>query len=357
MSDRKPARGAGAEGAGRSGLDRESGTAATFPKPLQGELQPAWNRYVDFLAPYRPALHRYCVRLAGNVWDGEDLVQDTVVRVFAMLGKRWAGIGNPAGYLARIATNLWIDRERRRGRERALLAEEREGTAPQDSGADVASGAEVREAAQSLMDRLAPRERAAVLMKDVLDLSLEETASILRTSIPAVKAALHRGRGRLSGAPDAVFAGTAAPRGLVDRFVAAFNARDLVALREIVSADARVELVGGNEMHGAADSEGYFAHALGRFPGEDRDPRFEALEYRGETIVLGFRVFEGREGLNDVSRLEGSEGRVDGIRCYCWCPDTLRLLAEEIGVRANPRPYRSPTVEELQTLLGRRSGR
>lgn len=326
-----------------------------FPKPLQEELQPAWNDYVDFLAPYRPVLHRYSVRLAGNLWDGEDLVQDTVVRVFAMLGKRWASIEKPAAYLTRVATNLWIDRVRRRELERALLAEQQEEAAVHDSRA-VAASDEVREAAQSLLLRLAPRERAAVLMKDVLDLSVEETASILRTSAAAVKAALHRGRGRLADAPQPA-SGVAAPRELVDRFVAAFDARDLAALREIVSEDVRVELVGGNEMHGSTDSEGFFAHALGRFPGEDRYPRFAALDYQGERIVLGFRFWDGVEGLNDVCRLTASEGRVDAIRCYCWCPDTLRLLAGEIGVRANPRPYRSPTLEEFQALLARRSAR
>jgi RNA polymerase sigma-70 factor (ECF subfamily) len=323
-----------------------------FPKPLQAELQPAWNHYVDVLAPHRPALHRYCVRLAGNLWDGEDLVQDTVVRVFAMLGKRWASIEKPAAYLARVATNLWIDRVRRQELERAFAARQQGESAVSAADRD-ASRDEVREAARSLMLRLTPRERAAVLMKDVLDLSVEETAAILRTSVPAVKAALHRGRGRLADdAPAAPAA--AAPRELVDRFVAAFDARDLAALREIVSEDVRIELVGGNEMHGAADGEGFFAHALGRFPGDDRGPRFEALDYRGERIVLGFRVWDGVEGLNDASRLEASEGRVDAIRCYCWCPDTLRVLADEIGVRANPRPYRSPTLEEFQALLARR---
>jgi hypothetical protein len=55
-------------------------TDRAFPKPLQEELQPAWGHYADYLAPHRPALHRYCVRLTGNLWDGEDLLQDTVVR-------------------------------------------------------------------------------------------------------------------------------------------------------------------------------------------------------------------------------------------------------------------------------------
>jgi RNA polymerase sigma-70 factor (ECF subfamily) len=324
-----------------------------FPKPLQAELQPAWNHYVDVLAPHRPALHRYCVRLTGNLWDGEDLVQDTVVRVFAMLGKRWASIEKPAAYLARVATNLWIDRVRHRELERAFAAREPQQIPLAATDRD-ASPDEVREAARSLIARLTPRERAAVLMKDVLELSVEETAAILRTSVPAVKAALHRGRGRLAGGVPAA-PGAAAPHELVDRFVAAFNARDLAALREIVSEDVRVELVGGNEMHGAADSEGFFAHALGRFPGDDRDPRFEALDYHGERIVLGFRVWDGAEGLNDASRLEASEGRVDAIRCYCWCPDTLRALAAEIGVRANPRPYRSPTLEEFRASMAQRS--
>lgn len=326
---------------------------AEFPKPLQESLQPAWNEYVDVLAPHRPALHRYCVRLTGNLWDGEDLVQDTVVRVFAMLGKRWAAIEKPAAYLARVATNLWIDGVRRRERERSFVA----GQQAESAAAPEASRDELRDAAHSLIVRLTPRERAAVLMKDVLELSVEETASILRTSEAAVKAALHRGRGRLAHDPPPFAPAAAAPRELVDRFVAAFEARDLAALREIVSEDVRVELVGGNEMHGSADSEGFFAHALGRLPGEDRDPRFEAFDYRGERIVLGFRVWDGVEGLNDATRLEGSGDRVDVIRCYCWCPDTLRVLAEEVGSRANPRPYRSPRLEELQALLARRGSR
>src|SRR5215475_107540 len=135
-------------------------TDSEFPRSLQHELQPAWNRYVDFLAPYRPDLHRYCVRLAGSLWDGEDLVQDTVVRVFAMLGKRWASIDNPRAYLARIATNLWIDRARRRELERSALAREREEAAVHDHDRGVASSVEVRDAARTLLERLTPRERA-----------------------------------------------------------------------------------------------------------------------------------------------------------------------------------------------------
>src|SRR5262245_2713701 len=102
---------------------------------------------------------------------------------------------NPRAYLTRIATNLWIDRVRRRELERSVLAGEMEEATVLGHDAGDASTDEVRDAARALPVRLTPRERAAVLMKDVLDLSLDETASILKTSTAAVKAALHRGQG------------------------------------------------------------------------------------------------------------------------------------------------------------------
>ena len=86
----------------------------------QGAVRGPWRAYLDSLAQYRPDLHRYCRRLTGNVWDGEDLMQDTLVRVFSMLGKIDANLENPRAYLIRTATNLWIDRVRRSAREQAV---------------------------------------------------------------------------------------------------------------------------------------------------------------------------------------------------------------------------------------------
>src|SRR5262245_2670455 len=53
----------------------------------QRRVRRPWRRYVDQLTIHRPTLHAYCCRLAGNVWDGEDLVPDTLARVFSQLGK------------------------------------------------------------------------------------------------------------------------------------------------------------------------------------------------------------------------------------------------------------------------------
>jgi RNA polymerase sigma-70 factor, ECF subfamily len=204
----------------------------------------------------------------------------------------------------------------------------------------------VREAAGSLLARLAPRERAAVLLKDVFDLSLEETAGVLQTSVGAVKAALHRGRGRLDDAErDAPPVGPPPPRELVDRFVTALASRDIEALRALCSADVTVELVGGARLESFEGSRSFFEHAHFVMPqlGFGENPNWRAVLYQGEPVVLGFRTLDGVEGLNEIHRLEVEDGAITRVRCYCFCPDTLRLVAERLGLPALARPYRSPS--------------
>jgi RNA polymerase sigma-70 factor (ECF subfamily) len=306
---------------------------------VQGQVRRPWRDFLDRLAPLRPDLHRYCTRLAGNVWDGEDLVQDALLRVFGQLGRLDAELANPRAYLIRTATHLWIDRLRRRERERAL---------PVDAAAALpspAQAAEVRGAMGTLLQQLAPRERAAVLLKDVFDLSLEETASVLQTSVGAVKAALHRGRGRLENADrDAPAGGPMPAPEIVDRFVKAMSGKDLDALRALCSPDVSIELVGGAELDGFERGKMVFEHAHFVMPqlGFGENPRWESAVYEGEPVALGFRTLDGFEGLNEVHRLHVVDGAIVRVRCYCFCPDTLKLVAEHLGIRAVRRPYRSP---------------
>src|SRR4029450_10317839 len=84
---------------------------------LADGLCTAWHRFVDVLVPHRPALHGYCRRLAGNVWDAEDLVQDSLLRAFGQWGVTAPPIRDLRAYLLRTATNVWIDWQRRRATE------------------------------------------------------------------------------------------------------------------------------------------------------------------------------------------------------------------------------------------------
>jgi len=324
------------------------------PFAVQKDVRVPWRKYLDELAPLRPELHRYCVRLTGNVWDGEDLVQEALLRVFGQLGKLDADLErleHPRAYLVRTATRIWIDQRRRAAREREVLeVERREGEGGAAGGAsrigNPGRAPEVREAAGQLLAQLAPRERAAVLMKDVLDLSLEETARVLHTTVAAVKAALQRGRGRLDDAEQSTPpTGPLPSRALVERFLHALSNKDLETLQAICSADLCVELVGGVDMDGFERARPFFEHAHFVMPelGFGENPRWELAEYLGETLVLGFRTLDGVEGLNEVHRLEERDGKIAHVRCYCFCADTLRIVSEHLGTKELPRRrYRSP---------------
>lgn len=310
---------------------------------VQRSVRGPWRRYIDSLAEHRPALHAYCRRLTGNVWDGEDLVQDTLLRVFSQLGKSDVRLENPKAYLIRAATNLWIDRVRRFAREQAALALE-----PANAVSLPEEPAEGRPAAEALFQWLHPQERAAIVMKEVFELSLEETAALLHTTVGAVKSALSRARGRIEGRkPMAGF--DVPPRDLVDRFMQALSAKDMVAMEALCAEHMSGELVGGVELESFERARSFFQHAHMVMPrlGFGARPWWKLAEYEGEPIVLGFRTLDGMEGLNEVHRIEAAEGRIVRVRTYCFCPETLAVVAEALGCTALPRPHRSPSLGDV----------
>src|SRR5262249_29445379 len=141
-----------------------------FPRQIRDAARAAWHSYIDFFTPFRPELFRYCRRLTGNAWDAEDLVQETMLSGFGVLG-RINSVANARGYLVRIATNCWLDAVRRgEAGERALERQRNERVTNQPN----TDPAEVREAAAALMQTLGPQERAAFLLKEVFDMSLEQ---------------------------------------------------------------------------------------------------------------------------------------------------------------------------------------
>jgi RNA polymerase sigma-70 factor, ECF subfamily len=76
------------------------------PDALRDDLRATWHRYIDALVPLRPALHRYCRRLAGTIWDAEDLAQDTLLRAFGRWGVTNPPVRDARAYLLRTATNV-----------------------------------------------------------------------------------------------------------------------------------------------------------------------------------------------------------------------------------------------------------
>ena len=318
--------------------------------PLRDALCTAWHLDVDELVPVRPALHGYCRRLTGNLWDAEDLVQDTLVRAFAQWGVTHPAIRDPRSYLLRTATNVWIDTLRRReseARGRALVPD----TAPA-AGHDPAAASDVRDASARLLQRLSPQERAAVLLKEVFDMTLDEIATLLATTTGAVKAALHRGRGRLREGDDAPASQRPLPSPeLLDRFIARYNARDVPGLVALMLDGGAAENVGHSFHIGREGTDGtpqFFdkvVHGHAEWPPQTRPDAVRLVrgDYEGEPIVLMLTTRWGSEALEVAFRFEECDGRIARLRAYGFCPETMSAIGEALGLPVRTGLYRAPT--------------
>jgi RNA polymerase sigma-70 factor (ECF subfamily) len=217
------------------------------------------------IAPYTRELHVHCYRMLGSVHDAEDVLQEVLVRAWRHLSS-FDGRGSVRGWLYRIATNRCLTaRSRAAAFPSPVLtpvhpppnAPDVEVTALQPypdewlhelaDPADPAASYELRESVQlaflTVIGLLPPRQRAVLLLRDVLGFSALETARILDASQASVTSALQRARstlhdhqasGRLRQAQPSA---PAAERALADRFTAAWHACDIPGLVSVLAED------------------------------------------------------------------------------------------------------------------------
>jgi RNA polymerase sigma-70 factor, ECF subfamily len=214
------------------------------------------------LGELRPKLHRYCARMTGSVIDGEDVVQDALIKAIEAFPAA-APIASPESWLFRIAHNAALDHLRRRARLEAV----RSGEDPDMIVDPIESVHERQAAAASLRTfmRLPVAQRSAVILMDVLGHSLEEISGVMEASVPTIKAALHRGRTRLRALaqePDdrPTPALTAPERAMLEAYVDRFNARDFDAVRNMLADEVRLDLVNRTQRSGRAEVARYFSN-------------------------------------------------------------------------------------------------
>jgi len=214
------------------------------------------------LAAMRPKLHRYCARMVGSVIDGEDVLQDALIKAVEAFATK-GPFGNPEGWLFRIAHNTALDFLRRRNRQQALQSdEELDMIADQ---LDPVLSRQIATASLRTFMRLPVAQRSSVILMDVLGCSLQEVCEVMDFSLPAVKAALHRGRTQLrelaeepEEAPHPKLSD--ADRKRLSAYVAHFNARDFDAIRAMIADDVRLDLVNKTRLNGKAEVSRYFGN-------------------------------------------------------------------------------------------------
>jgi RNA polymerase sigma-70 factor, ECF subfamily len=222
---------------------------------------------------YRRELLAHCYRMTGSVQEAEDIVQDTYVRAWQAFG-RFEGRSSVRTWLYRIATNACLSALQRRSRRplpSGLGLPSSDPVAPPLSGpsgvrwlepipdrlvideagdpADVVTArASVRLALVAALQLLPPRQRAALILCDVLSLTPAGAAEVLDVSVAALKSLLQRARARLANVrlsdEDLAEPADKGARRVLDRYMAAFMNSDMAALERLLADDAALEMTG-----------------------------------------------------------------------------------------------------------------
>ncbi|WP_240137560.1 sigma-70 family RNA polymerase sigma factor [Streptomyces sp. MUM 178J] len=222
------------------------------------------------LEQHRRELTGYCYRMLGSSFEAEDAVQDTMVRAWRNIGK-FEGRSSLRSWLYRIATNVCLDMlnaGNRRARPMDLtaptpVAQAQLNTRPEvtwlepvpdgrvlPSAADPAETAVERESIRlafvAALQHLPPKQRAVLILREVLAWRASEVAELLSTSVASVNSALQRARATLADSPPAETAADnpldEEQRKLLDRYVAAFEGYDMDALTALLHEDATLSM-------------------------------------------------------------------------------------------------------------------
>src|ERR671935_969455 len=191
------------------------------------------------IEPHRRALHLHCYRMLGSLHDADDALQETLLRAWKG-SDRYEPRAQPATWLHTIATNVCLTAIARRRSQPAQLVEDLEHLQPYPDRLldDLVLRETVELAFITAIQLLPPKQRAVLILRDVLGWSAKEAAETLGDSLAAVNSALQRARAGLETARRRTRAPAERERVLVRRFMAAWDAVDIDGLVALLTEDA-----------------------------------------------------------------------------------------------------------------------
>ncbi|MFI9612960.1 sigma-70 family RNA polymerase sigma factor [Streptomyces sp. NPDC052023] len=305
------------------------------------------------LEKHRVELTGYCYRMLGSSFEAEDAVQDTLVRAWRSFDK-FEGRSSIRSWLYRIATNVCLDMLNA-GNKRARPMDLSEATplaraalSPRPdhtwlepmpdarvlpSTADPAEAAvakeSVRLAFMAALQQLPPKQRAVLILREVLAWKASEVAELLGTSVASVNSALQRARATLAERDDqgagAVVSDPldAEQQKLLERYVAAFEGYDMTALTALLHEDAVMTMPPFDLwLRGPADITGFMTTLGSACAGS----RLRPVEVNGLPGFAHYKPDPESGGFTPwaVQVLEISDGRITGFHCFLdtkrWFP-------------------------------------
>jgi RNA polymerase sigma-70 factor (TIGR02960 family) len=213
------------------------------------------------IEPHRRALHLHCYRMLGSLHDADDALQETMLRAWKA-SDRYEPRAQLSTWLHTIATNLCLTAIERRRSRPAEAIEDLEHLQPYPDRLleDLVVRETVELAFIAAIQLLPPKQRAVLILRDVLGWSANEVAEAFEDSVGAVTSALQRARKSLEGARREASAPGAQERALVRRFMAAWDAVDIDGLVALLTEDAVMTMPPERmRVAGASTIGGFFA--------------------------------------------------------------------------------------------------
>ncbi|MFI5975147.1 sigma-70 family RNA polymerase sigma factor [Streptomyces sp. NPDC051452] len=317
------------------------------------------------LEKHRTELTGYCYRMLGSSFEAEDAVQDTLVRAWRSHDK-FEGRSSLRSWLYRIATNVCLDMltaGNKRARpmdltESTPLAQAALSPRPDsiwlepmpdtrvlptvDDPAEAAVAKEsIRLAFMAALQQLPPKQRAVLILREVLAWKASEVAELLDTSVASVNSALQRARATLAERETAAGEGAVSDpldeeqRKLLERYVKAFEGYDMTALTALLHEDAIMTMPPFDLwLRGTADITGFMT-TLGASCAGSRLLPVEAnglpgfAHYKPDPEAGGFSPWA-------VQVLELSDGRITGFHCFLDTGRWFPLFGLPLHLEAEP---------------------
>jgi RNA polymerase sigma-70 factor (ECF subfamily) len=318
---------------------------------------PAAGEFASETEPFRRELLAHCYRMLGSADEAEDLVQETYLRAWRSYGA-FEGRSSLRTWLYRIATNACLTalgQRSRRALPSGLGDPADDPTAPPvPAGADVSwlepiadvrvvpdaadpaevvtAGEDLRLALIASLQYLAPRQRAVLLLREVLGFPAADVAQMLGVSTAAVKSALQRGRARLDEVGPApgrvVEPSDPKAREQLALYMAGFENADMTALEKALRADARIEMAGSlTWFAGRVTCLAYLAAVVGR-PG---DYLMTPTSANGQPAAAAYQ--RGEDGIYRAFGLGVLTATADGVSAITVFGGGPRLV-ESFGLPA-----------------------
>jgi RNA polymerase sigma-70 factor (ECF subfamily) len=288
------------------------------------------DEFAAAVEPHRRELQVHCYRMLGSVHDADDLLQETLIRAWSAYDRYDPARASLRTWLYRIATNACLNALESRARRPLPSAVGQEfddpdaefvpglevpwlQPLPTDPAASAVERSRVRLALVAAMQLLPPRQRAALILREVLDVSAAEVADILGTTTAGVNSALQRARSRLDQVgvdPDGPIESPDDLRAVVDRYADAFERADIGALTALLADDVVLEMPPMWNWYSGVDRYAGFMRRVYRLRGQGW--RTEPLWANGAAGFLAY--VDGTPHTVQIPTIEG--GRVTRMTVF-----------------------------------------